>query len=438
MRGILKLSILSIVVIGTAITAYARHIASEAPRAPEFDQSFVPRQAAAQPRRWSGKVESTCPMPASPPRDPAICIAAPDKPVYARGDAIGARISWRNVPANSSFVLYLVRDQPDEETASIRYLGPTGALVLRAIPVSGDGSMNFSWNGREFACAPADGPMLCQQTADVGRYRIAAMLYDRSAVTIVGWPDRDPPTVIALSTSPAFVVRGAPDLGEIARSLWWAAMDQAMAQHEIEASSILVGDMTGRGLKLYQRGARICAQIAANPPYRSTLEACAPKAVMLGDAGLMPIKKADIVVTGHVTVTAGALSRARAIVLAQAVANKPYRPRVAFDHQPSNEESGYDYQRDGDYQVWSRAHPAATTYLGDSISEAIYRPDLGGGWVIVVNEIMAGGSLPDSQRFADKVLVFVSPDGKACALETRKYRGDPFAQDPKTVKFSCP
>jgi len=51
---------------------------------------------------------------------------------------------------------------------------------------------------------------------------------------------------------------------------------------------------------------------------------------------------------------------------------------------------------------------------------------------------MAGGSLPDSQRFADKVLVFVGPDGKACALETRKYRGAPFTQDPKTVKFSCP
>lgn len=438
MNNAATFAIIATMAVGTAIALRA---ADERPRPPELDQTFAPGQPAPVPRQWQGRRESTCPLPADATARPAICVAAPARPAYARGEAMTTRIDWRGVPAGSSIVVYLVRDRSDGTQGTIRYLGATGPLTLNAIPISGDGSMAFAWNGHEFACAPADAPMLCQDTANIGRYRIGAIVYAREQVAIVGWPDPHPPALLALSTSPPFVVRGTPELGEIKRSLWWAAMDQAMARHEIASSSIL-GDTDGRALQLYQRGNRLCAAIPATPPYRSTLEACVAKARIVGDAGLLPAQKADIAVTGEVTVATGALSRDRAVALAQDAADRPYIPRVAFRHQPTMEQAGYTPGSGGggsdDRQAWDDAHPAATTYLSNGARDAVYRPDLGGGWVVVVDEIMAGGRLPDGQRFADKVLVFVTAGGKACAIETRRYKGDDFSRDPATAGFSCP
>jgi hypothetical protein len=133
----------------------------------------------------------------------------------------------------------------------------------------------------------------------------------------------------------------------------------------------------------------------------------------------------------------GSLSRAAAIKLAQQAADPPYRSRVAFYRQPRPQEAGYNAGTDGDFQIWSRTHPRATTYLSDSVSETIFRRDLGGSWVIVVNEIMAGGNLPEAERFADKVLVLVQSNGVACVIETIPYRGKSFAADPATAPLFC-
>ena len=434
-------TIFGVTTIGVAVAACAWRVAADAPHAPSFDLSFAPKNASAGPRFFAGKVESTC--PARSGANPAICVGPPARTSYGRGDPITTRIVWRGVPANSSVVVYLVRDQPDETRGSIRYLGTTGALTVDAIPISGDGAIDFAWNGREFACAPSDMPMLCRETANIGRYRIAAILYARARVSVVGWPDPNPPAILAVSTSSAFVVRGSPDLSDIARTLWWAAMDQAMARHEITTSATL-GDMSGRNVTFYQRGDRLCAKIPAIPPYQSTLESCVPMAKIIGDAGLLPVDKADTVVTGHVRVMPGALSRERAVNSAKDAAARPYLPRVAFRHQPSFEEAGYKPGAGGgahseldDREAWDNAHPTATTYLNDGPRDTIYRPDLGGGWVVVMDEILAGGRIPDSQRFADKVLVFVNANGKACVIETRKYKGEDFSRDPRTALFTC-
>jgi len=211
-----------------------------------------------------------------------------------------------------------------------------------------------------------------------------------------------------------------------------------MESRQIDASSALAGDIDGMGTMLFQRGSdRLCARSPGNPPYESSLEACVAKDAVIGEAGLLDIDPERAEVTGRVRVRSGSLSRAAAIKLAQEAADPPYRARVAFHRQPREEETGYSREKHGDYYLWSRKHPFATTYLSDSVSKTVFRPDLGGAWVIVVDEIMAGGSVADEQRFADKVLVLVRPDATACVIETRRYRGEQFSVDPDLAAFSC-
>jgi hypothetical protein len=57
--------------------------------------------------------------------------------------------------------------------------------------------------------------------------------------------------------------------------------------------------------------------------------------------------------------------------------------------------------------------------------------------VVVVHEIMAGGNVPDAERFADKVMVFVGADRRACVIETVSYKGASFSRDPATAPLRC-
>lgn len=400
---------------------------------PEFDQHFPPgSEGEASSGDWPFDRATPCDNP--PAAGPSICVDAPDKPAYGKGDPVAARLSWRNAPANASVIVYLERDAPSREP---RYLGPVGALVLRPIPAEGDGAMEFRWNGREFPCAPTDFPMLCPQPAEIGRYRLRAVLYDRRSFAIVGWPSPEKPVVLAHSASAPFRVTGKPDLQPIARSLWWGAVNKLMKDGELPTSGIMASDMNGGGLEIYESRGLLCAAIPAKPPYRSDVVACIAKAKVLGDAGLLQVEPDEVAVSGHVSVTSGSMSRDEAILLARKVADVPYRPRVRFDRQPSMEEAGYVGSRDGDFHEWSRRNPHATTYLSDSIGETVYRADLGGGWVVVVHEIMAGGSVPESERFADKVMVFVGADGRACVIDTIPYKGASFSRDPATTPFRC-
>ncbi len=407
---------------------------------PKFSGAFqannqMDSASVAEPFGWAESLRSNCDDDKLPGTRTQVCVIDTDKRTYRKGEAVAAKISWSHVPAGSAVMVYLERDDPRRD---LPYLGLVGALSLSPFPASGAGERRFVWNGRQFPCAPGDAPMLCANPAEIGRYRLRAVLYDSTQLSVVGWPDPTPPKVLAHNASRPFLVDGMPDLKPIARSLWWAAMKTAMNARQIDASSALAGDMNGSGLMVHQRGRdRLCAQIPGSPPYESSLEACVLKSAVVGEAGLLAIKPEEAQVTGSVGVRAGSLSREAAVQLAQKAADPPYRRRVAFHRQPQPEEAGYNHQKDGDFYAWSRAHPFATTYLSDSASETIFRPDLGGSWIIVVNEIMAGGSLQDSERFADKVLVLVRPDRVACVIETKPYRGEQFAADPATGAFSC-
>jgi len=400
---------------------------------PGFDQDFTPSgDGNAASGDWPADRATSCDSP--PASGPSICVGPVDKTAYRKGDPVSARLSWRKVPADASVIVYLERDAPPGEP---RYLGPVGALVLNPIPAEGDGRLDFRWNGREFPCAPADAPMLCPQPAEIGRYRLRAVLYDRRSIAIVGWPSREQPVVLAHSASAPFRVTGKPDLQPIARSLWWGAVNKLMKDGELPTSGIMASDTNGTGLEIHEARGMLCANVAARPPYRSNVVACVPKSKVQGEAGLLPVEPEDVSVSGHVTVMSGAMSRDEAVVLARKVADVPYRAKVRFDSQPSPAEAGYDSARDGDFYEWSRRNPNATTYLSDSLGETVYRADLGGAWVIVVHEIMAGGSVPEAQRFADKVMVLVQADRRACAIETIPYKGASFSRDPATAPLRC-
>lgn len=373
---------------------------------------------------WPSALLTDC-RPSGPDDRPTVCIRRTTDDLVDRGAPLTADIHWSGAPPNGYLIVYLEHDAASTE----RYLGATGPLMRRPIPAAGSGATTFRWNGREFPCAPTDVPILCPKQAEIGRYRLRVALYDRRPSELLAQP-----VVIAHALSSPFVVTGEPDLAPLARSMWWAAMNGGI-RLGVDSSLALAGDINGSAVRVRERDGQLCGRIPANPPYVSTLEACVMKEALIGEAGLLRVPPEAIQVTGRLTVTKGSIDRPEAIRLAQSVADPPYRSRVRFHRQPTGD-VGYDH-REGDFMEWSRRNPWATTYLADSVGETVYRPDLGGSWMVVVHETMAGGSLPDAERFSDKVLVLVQADRRACVLETRPRRGADFILDPRTARPRC-
>jgi hypothetical protein len=221
--------------------------------------------------------QSVCDKAAKPGAGPEICVGQTEKRQYRRGEAIAAPVTWRNVPAGSSVVISLERDDPSLAT---RYLGPVGTLVMYPIPASDVGGVRFKWNGREKPCAPADGPGLCNETAEVGRYRLRAVLYDREQFQILGWPDGMNPKVLAHHASPPFIVTGKPDPRPIASLL-------RMGAHGMATGPLPMQDLESE-VEIYERfGGRVCAVFPGRPPFGGSVESCVLKSALIGDAGLV-------------------------------------------------------------------------------------------------------------------------------------------------------
>jgi hypothetical protein len=238
--------------------------------------------------RWPIATYSKCNDGGTSPLGGQVCILSTDRRNYRKNEAIVARIKWSHVPTGSSFMVYLERD---DQRGDQRYLGTVGALSLDPFPISGNGETQFAWNGRQFPCAPSDFPMLCNSSAEIGRYRLRVALYDSVQLRVVGWPDPNPPNLLAHSVSLPFRVEGMPNLQPIARSLWWASVNEAMQARQIDSSLALVGDTNGSGLVVFQRGSNaLCARVPSTPPYKSSMEACVPKAAVTGEAGLLYIE----------------------------------------------------------------------------------------------------------------------------------------------------
>lgn len=221
--------------------------------------------------------QSVCDRAAKPGAGPEICVGQTEKRQYRKGETIGAPVTWRNVPAGSSVVISLERDDPSLAT---RYLGPVGTLVMAPIPASDVGGIRFKWNGREKPCTPADGPTLCNEKAEVGRYRLRAVLYDREQIQIVGLSPASQAKLLAHHASLPFVVAGEPDPRAIASLLWMGTgntVKAPMPMQDIESE-----------IKVYERfGGRICAVFPGRPPFGGSIESCVLKSALIGDAGLV-------------------------------------------------------------------------------------------------------------------------------------------------------
>jgi hypothetical protein len=221
--------------------------------------------------------QSVCDRAAKPGSGPEICVGQTERRQYRKGEAISASVTWRNAPAGSSVIVFLERD---DASPAIRYLGPVGTLILYPIPASDDGGIHFKWNGRKMPCAPADAPGLCDETAEVGRYRLRALLYDRKQIQIAGLGPASQAKLLAHHASPPFVVAGKPDLRAIASLLWMGAENTAegpMPMHDLKSE-----------IKVYERfGGRICAVFPGRPPLGGSIESCVLKSALIGDAGLL-------------------------------------------------------------------------------------------------------------------------------------------------------
>ncbi|HEX8192557.1 MAG TPA: hypothetical protein VF552_06615, partial [Allosphingosinicella sp.] len=255
-------------------------------RPPAFDQSFRPRTPTdGRSPDWPEALRSDCRWPPADPTRPVLCLGTPAAGAVQKGHPIAIDIEWRNAPPGSGLVVYLERDDPDREA---RYFGFVGPLVLVPIETGENGRSRFEWNGRELPCAPTDAPRLCEGTAEIGRYRLRAALYDGARFSTVGRPAPNGPSLVVHDVSEPFVVQGAPDLRPIGRTLWWAALNHAMSERMIRASSALAGDTNGSGVEVFAGpDGGFCAAIQARPPHRGSLKACLPLSSVVGEAGLL-------------------------------------------------------------------------------------------------------------------------------------------------------
>lgn len=337
-------------------------------------------------------------------REPAPLHVAPNSPLiqvtlfqdrrdYLKGAPVDLKLTYAGLPAQAGVDLFLVRDVEPEKTWPPSYQAPTGPIVIRPLAVSGSGSTNFQWDGKQIACAPFDGPTFCDGT-DVGRYRIMARVYDRSDFSTVVRL-RPPLKILGESYSSSFIVRGSPDFAPLEQEMRRAVVRRLKATNapdELWRDGV-VWPLAKARSPIEKRLAGYCIDFSAGQPFEGVLKACAPASV-LGPEGLR-VSASDVKVTGHTAWRPGVIRYGDATAAALNLAEKPYLTRAGTKTQTA----------------------AGVAYRDSRVEWAYYRPDLK-AWVFWLVEVEAGSLSGKHDGFADWVVVRVSDDGKACHVLT--------------------
>ncbi len=338
---------------------------------------------------------------------PEIKILYPDGGKFEQDKPINIKYQIANIPSGSGIVLILVRDVPASERW--KYYGPTGPLMLRPEPISGAGEKSFKWNGKEVGCAPTDAPMWCQGI-EPGSYYITAKIYNRNDFSILGWPDNSPKEIIAEDQTPSFTIEGEVNLKPLTDKLTASVEDFVKEKFQFYSfGGTQVSSLYLKAGKIFKQKDEYCIIFDLLPPFEGQIKACSP---LYGGYD-------EITVSGTPSYAQGVLAYSEALKKAHEVADAPYLSRVKFDHQPTMEEAGYNWESSSSFTEWSQQNPDATTYLSSGVTNWAYRND--GYWVFILYETKAGGQATGPDRFAYNVLVRVDNKGNSCVVKTSPY-----------------
>lgn len=270
--------------------------------------------------------------------------------------------------------------------------------MLRTVEVCGSASGRVSWDGRSVGCAPTDAPSFCGDV-EPDEYRIVARLYDAKKQSLVATRgSTSKAKVIAEGSSTPFTITGERDLSPL-RSRMQGSVTRHIAGHM--GAGHFAGTQMDRYAKMQcevtgpDATGRYCGTFDLKRPLAGSVHAC-------GKLGAT-----DFAIEGDVREVEGMVAFREAARKAHALADAPYRARVGGD-----------------------------TYLSTDIANWSYRED-GGYWAFVVYEVQAGGTGPDSSRFADNVVVRVADDGAACVVTTVACKA-PLGVDLFTSPIACP
>lgn len=361
------------------------------------------------------RVQGLSPPPShSDPAAPNLQVELLSPQRRRLGQGVTYRLRYRNLPW-TLLTVRVARDVAETERPA-DFHGRVGAIAL-ARPILGDGRTDEQWDGLHLTCFPRDIGPLCEGI-EPGRYRIVAEVW---AVPAVPRRQRDPqPAPLLTAYSSPFRLVGAPDRRDLLRE-----MESRATQYVEEA---LDSDRGGRlssffaPTRLFLTRAGLCARFRARPPVTGVITACLPAAAMT-DAGLR-WASGDILVSGLVTNHRTGLSREQAETLAFATADRLYNSRVPYPAVPGMKRHGLRYVRLRPGEAPPNPTPpqwnGRPTYLQNGLDGWDYYPEAG-YWAFEIYELEAGGPESLTGRFAERLLVRVEDNGRACIVQRLPY-----------------
>jgi len=342
---------------------------------------------------------SGCGASADPGR-PQLCLRLLDRRAITKGSGLRYRVEWRNLPTTLGLIVVLERAAPIGE--HYRYRGVTGPLHLSTIPVSGSGSVELAWNGREVGCAPADGPTWCDGV-EIGAYRLGATVVDWPDYHFLGWPDRRPYRLHLWTRSDEFAITGPFDMRSILnedRREVTAYLRERLGYFQ----PIYDWSERGRPLPARRVGDAYCADKPMRPPLRGALRICVGAAYV--DRYGVSARPEDMRLNGDIAYLPGLIAQDRAEAIARRTAMRGYEGAADYLGHP-----GLDAIR--------ALPPGAAdrmTFLDTSVAGGAYRGERGGYWLFIVEQKVSSLSGSGPRGPWHRLLIKVEPDGTACRI----------------------
>ena len=353
-----------------------------------------------EPLRWPPEVRSRCDAHASV-NTPEVCIRLTGPRSIGKGSGVTYRIEWRNLP-RGALIVSLERDAPPGERW--RYLGELGPLQLSPARLSGNGARDFSWNGRQVGCAPADVPTWCDGV-EIGSYRLHARVVDLSDHRSVRWPEGRQARVLAWSRSEPLTISGAVDMRTVLRDNRSETL--AYLERRVGFFTPFYDAFIGRAPRPTRpHGPGHCAQIPLEQPLRGTLEACI-KDEFIEPAGVTAGPQ-DVLFGGDIDYLPGLIRQDRAADIARQVAMRGYERSADYIGWPGLDEA----RRGGGGDERNNPRTWLETYMRDRA----YRRENGGYWLFVVDQMVHNFRGSGRAGAYDRLLVKVEPGGAACLV----------------------
>lgn len=358
---------------------------------------------------------------------PQVCIEHEGAAEAPLGTPVRYRVRWRNLPQDAYIRVWSRNAAPAGERWA--YLGAQGAIAPQALGGSREGDVRVNWDGASIYCAPADGPMMCDQ-GEVGRYVLRAAIMTGSDPFWPSFPLPNPVPVIhhAQSETAPFALEGLPRPvfvpgrfrfhpahGEIVQAIRDALPSGALGvDWYVERRLEKLGPWK-------ETGRRYCSRLDLDLPLEGSVSVCFPR--RRRDINGIALRPGDIAATSSAHLAAGLLPAGRAKAKAVAYALRMTGGRATFSSYPTEQEmvrvlhpdpNTYD----GSYQgLRNRARDAGLTYVEVNQPNVSFRHDRRGSWWLVDASLWI--RTIDGPEIANwgRIALRIDHDGHVCRVD---------------------